>query len=300
MFRSTLHPAWLSPSRSRIGMTLASLLLIVLPIGTLAQDGDPPNTESPAHESRALERINQYRASAGVPPMAVHPALTEAAAGHVRYYDANRGAEGLAGMGLHEQVPGASGFTGVSMDDRAEAAGYRAGTVTENVGFGRLDGAVEWYMATVNHRLPLIHPSALDVGMAQSTDAGFGVIDVGLRDDVLDVELPSVYPPNGATDVPTEWDGAETPDPAPGVPRPLGYPITVAFARYQQVAWVATELRDAAGTSLDVSSPRRDWMRAAAIIPHRPLAPEQTYTARIEAIVDGATVAKTWSFTTRR
>ena len=54
------------------------------------------------------------------------------------------------------------------MDDRAKAAGYDSGTVTENAGFGRLDAAVEWYIGTVNHRLPLLHPGALDVGIAQS------------------------------------------------------------------------------------------------------------------------------------
>ena len=280
-------------------MMLASLLLVVLPVASLAQDGEPPAAESPASESAALERINQYRASAGVPPMAVHPALMEAAAGHVRYYEANQGAESLAGMGLHEQDPAAPGFTGVSMNERARAAGYEGGTVTENAGFGRLDAAVEWYMDTVNHRLPLIHPSALDVGIAQSAGAGFGIIDVGLRRDSLDVELPAVYPPPGATDVPTTWDGAETPDPAPGVPRPLGYPITAAFARYQQVDWVATELRNAAGTPLELSSPRTDWMRATAIIPHQPLSPGQTYTVRTEATVDGVTVTRAWSFTTR-
>ncbi len=278
---------------------LASLLLVILPLDTLAQDNDPAESVPPSNESLALERVNQYRAAAGVPPMATHPALMEAAAGHVRYYEANQGAESLAGMGLHEQDPAAPGFTGVEMDDRAKAAGYEDGAVTENAGFGRLDAAVEWYMGTVNHRLPLLHPSALDVGMAHSASAGFGVVDVGLRGDRLDVELPSVYPPNGATDVPTEWDGAETPDPAPGAPRPLGYPITVAFARHQRVAWVATELRDAAGAPLDVSSPRTDWMRAAAIVPRQPLAPAQTYTARVEAVVDDATVTKEWSFTTR-
>ena len=280
-------------------MVLASPLLVVLPVGTLAHVDDLPEAELRSSESAALERINQYRASAGVPPMAVHPALMEAAAGHVRYYEANQGAESLAGMGLHEQDPEAPGFTGVEMDDRARAAGYDGGTITENAGFGRLDAAVEWYMDTVNHRLPLIHPSALDVGMAQSAGNGFAIIDVGLRRDVLDVELPAVYPPNGASDVPTLWDGVETPDPAPGVPRPLGYPITAAFARYQQVAWVATELRDAAGTPLEVSSPRTDWMRAVAIVPHQPLSPGQTYTVRIEATVDGATVTREWSFTTR-
>jgi len=288
-----------------VTVLLASVLVAVLPLATLpgatvAQDDEPPPEAAPAlNYSAVLERINQFRASAGVPPMAAHPALMEAAAGHVRYYEANLGADSLVGMGLHEQDPEAPGFTGVSMGDRARAAGYSGGTVTENAGFGSLEAAVNWYIDTVNHRLPLIHPSALDVGVAQSAATGFGVVDVGLRGDVLDVDLPGVYPPDGATGVPTVWDGAETPDPAPGAPRPLGYPITVAFARYQQVEWVATELRDAAGVPLDVTSPRTDWMRATAIIPLQPLVPGATYTARVEAIVDGTTVTKEWSFTTQ-
>jgi len=123
------------------------------------------------------------------------------------------------------------------------------------------------------------------------------VISVGLRREHQDVSLPSVYPPDGAADVPSSWDGLETPDPAPDIPRPLGYPLTVAFARYQQVEWGTIELRDADDAPLDVSIPRTDWMRAVAIVPHRPLTPGERYTARVEATVDGQPVTKSWSFT---
>jgi hypothetical protein len=128
--------------------------------------------------------------------------------------------------------------------------------------------------------------------------AGLHIIDVGLRRDPLDIELPSVYPANGATDVPRLWDGSETPDPAPGIPRPLGYPITVAFACHQQVDWQVLELRDGGGAPRDVSTPRTDWMRAAAIIPLQPLAPGETYTVHVEAVVDGASVTRDTTFTT--
>ena len=40
-------------------------------------------------------------------------------------------------------------------------------------------------------------------------------------------------------------------------------------------------------------------MRATAIIPLQPLALGQSYTAHVEAAVDGVTVTKDWSFTTR-
>lgn len=276
-----------------------AFLVAVLPVVALAEDDDAPTVELAPVESAVLERINRYREAAGVGPTTAHPSLMQAAVAHIGYYDANLGDPSLVGPGLHRQNPEAPGFTGVTMGDRARAAGYSGGPVTENAGSGRLDAAVEWYMGTVNHRLPLIHPSALDIGLAHSADSGFGIIDVGLRGGRLDVSLPSVYPSDGATDVPTAWDGAEAPDPAPGLPRPLGYPITVAFARHQQVEWQVLELRDSAGEPLELSTPRTDWMRAIAIIPHRPLAPGQTYTARVEALVDGSPLTKEWSFTTR-
>src|SRR5688572_22308610 len=132
MPRTPPHRAVPSPRRHRLAVLLASFLLAVLPVATLAQDDGLPAATPLSTESLALERINRYRASAGVPPMAAHPALMEAAAGHIRYYEANQGSESLVGMGLHEQNPEAPGFTCVEMDDRAKAAGYTDGTVTKN------------------------------------------------------------------------------------------------------------------------------------------------------------------------
>ena len=215
------------------------------------------------------------------------------------YYDANRGDPLLVGMGLHQEQAGKPGFTGVSMGDRARAAGYSGGTITENAGWGGLERVIEWCMGTVNHRLPLIHPGAVDIGYAESSIDGFTIISVGVRRDKIDVPLPSVYPQPGATDVPVSWDGGETPNPAPGVPRPLGYPITVAFATNQRVEWNSFELYGPDGQPLAISTPKTAWMRAAAIIPHRPLERGKSYRARVEATVDGKAVTKEWSFTTR-
>ena len=49
---------------------------------------------------------------------------------------------------------------------------------------------------------------------------------------------------------------------------------------------------------VDTLDARAAWMRAAAIIPHRPLLRGQSYTARVVATVDGRTVEKNWTFTT--
>jgi uncharacterized protein YkwD len=261
----------------------------------------PLPAAAPAAEDRSvLGIINSYRAAAGVPPARIHPALEQAARGHVAYYDANRGDPALAGMGLHSQTPGKPGFTGATMGERGRAAGYTGGTITENAGFGRLEKTIDWHMNTVNHRLPLIHPGAVDIGFAESSATGFNIIMVGVRRDRAETAMPSVYPGPGATNVPTSWDGSEAPDPAPGLPRPLGYPITVAFGTYQRVEWVSFELTGPGGEALAISAPKKDWMRSAAIVPHRPLRPGTTYTVRVQATVDGQPVVREWSFTTRQ
>lgn len=240
--------------------------------------------------------INSYRAAAGVRPAEINPSLETSASSHVRYYDANRGDPSLAGMGLHNETAGRPEFTGATMGDRARAAGYSGGTVTENAGYGNFAGAIDWYMNSVNHRLPLIHPSALDIGYSQSPESGFSIVAVGLRRN--DVQSPSLYPGPDGHDVPISWDGSETPNPAPGIARPLGYPITIAFGVNQRVAWNSFSLSGPEGEPVEFAISRTDWMRAAAIIPTRPLQPGATYTMAVDATVDGKPFSKEWSFTT--
>lgn len=253
----------------------------------VAERVDPP----------ALALINSYRAAAGSPPARINPALMKAAESHVAYYEMNRGA-GMAGMGLHYQTAGMPGFTGASFADRARAAGYNGGMVTENAGFGNMEAAIAWHMDTVNHRLPLIHPNAIDMGYAVSGGNRFNIIDVGLPRETVKTGLPSVYPPHGSVGVPRAWNGGEAPDPAPGLPRPLGYPITVAFSVTQRVEWKGFELRSSSGEVFPITTSEKSWMRANAIIPLRPFNPGETYTATVSAIVDGKPVNKVWSFTT--
>ena len=79
------------------------------------------------------------------------------------------------------------------------------------------------------------------------------VIDVGLNQDYdPGLDLPVVFPGPGQTDVPRLWYAYETPDPVPGVPNPVGSPLTVSFLIGQSVQWGAVTLVSAGGTAVDI------------------------------------------------
>jgi uncharacterized protein YkwD len=252
---------------------------------------------SPAQ--RALDRINCYRALAGVGPLTLDDALNRAAAAHVNYYVQNAGDPSLAGMGLHEETPGRPGFTGADSDARARAAGSTDWYVDENVGLGGTpEATVDWFVNSVNHRENLLHPGTIHLGYAGSTSPPIDVFDIGVGPDRPTVPLPATYPGDRQQSVPTSVDLQETPDPAPGAPRPLGYPVTISFATQDTVTFAIYQITDPAGHPLQLYTAQKQWLRTLALIPAQPLQSDQTYTAQVTGTVNGQPFTKTWSFST--
>ncbi len=268
-----------------------------------ADRAQPPSRgdERPASPQRmALDLVNQYRALAGAAPLTLDDRLNKAAQAHADYYVRNYGDPSLAGMGLHAESPGRPGFTGVSMGDRAKAAGYNGWAVDENIGLvGDPKRMIDWCLETVNHRWNLIHPSAANLGYGIATAPKVDVLDIGFSGSRPSVSLPTVYPGVGQTGVPTAAYINETPDPAPGVARPLGYPITVSFHVQDNVQYAAWSLMDDAGQPVQLYTLRKSWLRSLALIPAKPLRGGSKYTAMVSGTVNGQTFAKIWSFTTR-
>ena len=234
-------------------------------------------------------RVNEFRASMGLPPLQQSSALMRAAQAHADYYIRNLG-DPAAG-GLHTEVPGKPGFTGASIYDRAKAAGYPLNWIDETFGFLEPRQTLEWALATVFHRYMFVHPSAVHIGYGTATYGGttVAIFNVGLSPEhTAAVPLPSVYPTDGASGVPRQWDGAEWPDPAPGVPRPLGPPITLQFGLDDRVTWGEAALLDPSGQPLPVAVSTSDWRRALAVIPHHPLAPGAVYILRVTGIRNGS------------
>ena len=268
-----------------------------------AERPQPPSRGAPrpsTPQEAALELVNHYRALAGAPPLALHEALQQAASAHAQYYVLNRGDPALAGVGLHKETPGAPSYTGATMGERARNAGYGNWAVDENMGLvGDPRRMIEWAMDTVNHRWNMLHPSAVHLGYGIATAPAVDVMNLGFSGSRPQAALPTVYPGDGQQGVPTSANVYETPDPAPGVPRPLGYPLTISFHVRDSVQFGDYSLVDADGQAVRLYTAEKTWLRSLALIPAAPLRAGTTYRASVSGTVNGQPFTKVWSFTTR-
>ncbi len=251
-----------------------------------------------------IDRVNMWRVIAGIPGIAKNAELMRAAQSHADYYIANADHPSMAQIGVHREQPGRPGFTGESIFDRAKAAGYAGNWIDEDISLSTdaVDN-VDMFVTTVFHRFALLHPSSVAVGYGVASGNGreITVINIGLdRSHQPGVDLPAVYPAPGQSGVPRLWYAYESPDPVPGLPRPVGSPLTVSFLLGQNVEWGPVTLAPANGGPVEVVVVESRWRRSIGITPVKPLLPGTEYFASVSGGVDGRPFSKTWSFTTAR
>lgn len=256
----------------------------------------------PSPESiRALDYLNRHRTAAGLEPMTYSATLESAAAGHAAYLAGNR-ASG------HHQEAGALGFTGASLRDRANGAGYTGGLAEVVAHVGRAEEALDRWMETLYHRIPLLYPGYTEMGYAHAgTEYRANVLLAGpggASDTVV------LWPHPDQIGVPVGWSGREAPDPLrlyPGATGPVGYTITASWGRRPaHLSLTRASLTDSQGKPVPAMhfSPANDqFLRdTVALIPNQPLAPSTTYTVTLEGQVDlgrgVSSYSHTWSFTT--
>lgn len=277
---------------------MIAVLLPAIFIPVSAQQEHDPEIQS------ALATMNRYRRWLGLEPMRIDPALQAAAEAHANYYRLNYGDPNLAGMGLHMETPGLPGFTGETMRDRARAQGYE-GSVNENAGLsGSMLWSLEWFMGTINHRLPIIDPRYTDVGMATVNEGEkvFEVIMFGMPEYQNHAEPEwVVWPPDGTTGVGLTFWG-EAPNPFPGAVFPTGLPITMSFHGEGGIHLDSWSI-SADGVEIpSFGSVGNGFLsgRAALITASDPLEYGTTYTVTAAGTAGNEPFVRTWSFTTKQ
>jgi uncharacterized protein YkwD len=252
--------------------------------------------------------INFRRVQAGLAPVQRNSTLDVAAASHSTYLKDNDAVS-------HDEIAGRSGYTGITIQDRLKAAGYRlqapyaVGEVIAATGDGNGAVMTEQLITAIYHRFVILQPVFTEVGTGAaaagpttwlSADfAASGGLGPGLGAGGL-----AGYPYDGQQAVPTTfYSDAEAPDPVPGQ-NAVGYPVSVQADITRTVHVQSFTLRPRGGAALAVrllSAPddAETPASAAAIVPLTLLAARTTYEVQFSGDVDGAPASMTWTFTTQ-
>lgn len=150
------------------------------------------------------------------------PDLSEQCAAHAHYLTLHP--EQRKWPDAHEEYADKDGYT---------VEGAWAGSHSVIL-FGNVEDskrAIDGWMGTFYHRLPLIDPGVLRLGWGQEEDVW--VLDMGSLAAPYRKPYLVLYPYDGQTGVPTAFDGNEFPDPVPEEGKDVveaeifGYPITI-------------------------------------------------------------------------
>jgi hypothetical protein len=197
---------------------------------TMAADAITPT------EQQTLERLNATRKRAGLDqvPVDFDRATTENCRKHALYLAQNPD-QVARWPDAHEEYPDRPGF-----DPAGSSAGTRS-VIAPGVKEGR--EAIDGWMATYYHRLPLLDPGLVRIGFALENHCAVLDCESFVRPRSLgsaDATTVSrgdptywavVWPPANGSDIPTCFK-AELPEPVPGEDcAKMGFPITFQLKR---------------------------------------------------------------------
>ncbi len=266
----------------------------------------------------AVDRANEYRALMKLPPLVPSEPIAVAAENHCKYYVKHSQTLYKTGFSPHnESAEYAELFTGASFADRMTYAGY-----TSAMGWPMFEvmafvndpvKSVDAWVATLYHRIPFIVPLAkhMGYGAAQQALNKCDTADFGGYNDPQPEANGKIlpFPIDGMKNVPTWWDGLESPQPPlpPGEAYPSGPILTVTFG--SATAWAGVSLKNSEIIDNDsglpivhvASDPQDDSNLCCGVIalyPVAPLDPNTTYTVLIDYSRNGTPGSFEWSFTT--
>lgn len=271
----------------------------------ISQCAPPPMGSSP-QAIEAWTIINEMRLAGGAGCMNMVPELNRSAQSHCDYRQMNRGNASCT-ADAHSQIMGCPGFTGANVQAREIAAGYpRALAYTEvALTYGNNPKlAIPGWMVTPYHRIPLVDPWTTDMGWGGGP--GCDVIDIGRGMVKPPDSTISVYPYDGQTEVPTSFNGLESPQPPPP---PSGWPSSFPVSIYAQRLNITEHVMTKDGDStplehifLDTKNPGVAGLRAyfgnTAMLYGAAFEPNTKYRMKMMGTYAGGALNMEWTFTT--
>ena len=278
-------------------------LLTLIILGTAAPRGTAVD-----YEHLILDKINAYRSGAGLAPVRLDESLSGACALHARYITSNDVPMNVD-FAPHDENPRYPGYT---------VRGKKAAENSIIISTVEPDAAVDYWMGTTFHRIPILAPGLKSIGAGNSRGGRYGsatVVDIFSDAGPADRDTV-VYPGPDRENVPLGFGLmgkgvtiTEHPDPMPDdADKVAGYPVTATFARSQKVTGAAARLTDEKGKTVPVwvYSPERPaydrdtQQNTITIIPRDYLLPDTRYTVKVEAVVDGMKWREQWNFKTMK
>lgn len=259
----------------------------------------PPPAANGTVELRVKRIVDRYRATVGLPAVALDAKLSKGCMEHAEYMRLNKDSDAVAGLNAHHErsyLPGASA--------EGAACGEAADLFFD---VSDLEVAVDGWMSVLYHRRPILSPTLerIGVGYAQLADGSYmaALMFVDAKGSVVPAKWPVAYPANNQHGVPLEF-GGEVPNPVPGGGR-AGYPITIEFPPFDRLTGVRATLVDGSGRNVafylsDPEHPATSFGQygVVCLIPKLPLLPKTRYEVRIDAMWRGKPGTWRWSFTT--
>jgi len=188
----------------------------------LRMDEVPPSPPRPAHGAllagaEAAAWINELRATAGLSALAWDDPLALAALQHAAYVRVTD-----RQPVRHTQDPASPLFLG---EDPVDRGGATEVLLTSHPPLTPKDAVAHWVGAPY-HRVPVLHPNAQRIGVANL--GGVWVAEIAIADGSTAMS----WPPDGATITDVAFEGREVPDPLPLAHFPdrlwpVGSPITI-------------------------------------------------------------------------
>lgn len=259
--------------------------------------------------------LNHLRCKAGINPLNRAGTLDRSAVGHANYSSLNQTV-------AHDQIPGATAFTGSNPGLRMAAAGYPINETKAPVAWGEVVAktgassreAVEGLTAAIYHRFVMLSPQFDEVGVAlQATGRNYDIVSVANFAANREIKANQIvaFPANNQINVPVAFNtDYEIPDPLAGKSF-VGYPISIQLDRGQTLRVQQFELRKA-GSSIPIPAYVRGLGaeadahlegHTAFLMAHEPLEHGTRYEVRfIGSATEGANpsrkVEREWSFIT--